>query len=1176
MKNALILFFAFFTFFVPTLAAAEWEDETITNINRDAPRFDSLPSDSAKKQSLNGLWNFHFSLTPEARPRDFFKTDFNDSAWKKIPVPACWQFYGYGTPIYTNIKYPFKAVPPRVSAEPPRAWTAFSERNSVGSYRRKFSVPASWRGEQIVARFDGVESAFYLWINGKRVGYSEDSFSAAEFDITPFLKSGENQIAVEVYRWCDGSYLEDQDMWRLSGIFRDVSLFAQPFLHVRDAFFKTGLTNNYTTGTLDAKIYVRNSGKTDVPAGKKIEVKIGENFSRKLTLPRVPAGQEICVDFQTTFPRVRKWTAETPELYRTKLALGTDLREFEIGFRSIETSPRGEILINGVPVIFKGVNRHEFHPDYGRALPLAIIESDLQLLKAHNVNTIRCAHYPNTRAFYALCDRLGFYVMDEANCEAHGLRNGEISRKKSWEKAHVERNLSMVHASKNHPSVIFWSLGNEAGNGANFKAAAKAIRALDDSRLLHYADFAFGDKAVDVDSTTYPAVAHVEALGMENSARPFFVCEYAHAMGNALGNLADYDAVFKKYPRMVGGCIWDFADQSIRAKRAGGKLVPAPKTGEVLAYGGQFGDVPNDGNFSLNGIFTGERKPTPKSVEVKKVFQYIDFEFNGETLSVANRYFHKTLKNAVLTIHNLVTGEKEEIDIPALAPGKTFKTKIAASNDFLALVGGDVPARAEAYAFFPRGKTDASRLLTTRNVPATKKSTAGTLVPELKIFRKPLDNDAWIRDKWKRQKLDALTSVQKNKTEETLGGNARKIVREMTTRGAGITFDYTLTEIFYPDGAQDISAQFYPQKNGDELPRLGFDFVVPATFSAVRYYGLGPWENYSDRKTACWRAVFETTADAMAEGYLFPQASGNRGEVEWLELSDGAQSLIFLATGTPFNASISKNKNGEIVVSIDAFQMGIGGASCGPRPLTKDQTLSKPTALGFIIAPSKKAALDARKRAAHAPLISRDGNNRVALFSSTPQRKIRYSVNGGKAKIYNAPFVLEAGTVRAETLGGNASARAEKIFENAPARADWKVLFASSEELKNGLASNAIDGDAGTLWQTGFTNAMPDYPHVLAIDMGAETKFSGFIFTPDMSSTRGLIARYAFSVSDDGKTWREIKRGNFSYHYIRKDSAIQRVDFDKIISARYFKFEALAPVRPEKTATLAELEIIRQ
>ncbi|MCD8298986.1 MAG: discoidin domain-containing protein [Opitutae bacterium] len=1303
--------------FATTNPQPDWENEAITQINKEPPRASILP-EKAMTQSLNGDWKFHFALTPEARPREFFKPEFSVADWATIHVPSNWQLSGYGTVIYTNYEYPFKANPPRVTDVPAKTATAFTERNSVGSYRRDFTLPESWRGKRVILRFDGVESAFYLWINGEKVGFSEDSYTAAEFDITRFLRAGTNTVAVEVYRWSDGSYLEDQDFVRLSGIFRDVTIFAQPALHVRDVFFKTGLADDNATGTLAAKVVVRNSGDNDIPAGSRfkwsvagepthiawsddngtheiVAGKSGEIGAGEIEVPAIPAGGEVVLNFERNFPAVEPWTAETPNLYKVNFSLdNNDAREFCIGFRSVKIAANGAILINGVPVKFKGVNRHEIHPDYGRAITREIVESDIRLAKSHNINTIRCSHYPNRPEFYEFCDRYGIYVMDEANVESHGVRWGsmDISKNPAWRKAHVERNLNMFHRSKNHPSIVFWSLGNESGHGENFDAASAALRAEDDSRLIHYAEFPFGHAAADVDSAMYPSVEQVENLGKEKTSRPFFVCEYAHAMGNALGNFREYMEAFESSPRMVGGCIWDFCDQSLRAVPAGnGIYKPAPFTGTTQAYGGMFGDSPNLGNFCDNGIFLPDRTETAKSAEVKRIYQSLGFSRQGDAIVVANKYFHKPLEGYSLIIVAMNPGNGHKfarVPLPKIEPGqratiafpKGFDAPADAALMAFADKFFDFPAGAEslssadlvaaakkceAYAYFagkiapvaPAANSDDFPTLTLAETPekcvvagenfsaefrggmlaAFSRNSVNLILPQfpmrLQAYRAPTDNDAWMRDKTeKKLQLRNLRFVCKKFSAQQIAGGIVRAETEFSLEQpaqksgsvAGKSAFSLGGKIFWTifgDGVIDVSARIYPSANSEELPRLGFTFGIVADLREIAYLGFGPDMNYRDRRDSSWLDLFTTNVDAMFFRYSRPQEMGNHTGTQFALLSAktaGTPSTIptlAIAAASPlapfeFSAlgwtaeEIADAKSldklpatNKVIVNIDAFQMGLGGASCGPRPMAKYQTLSAPTPLGFSISallPSEKFSAEKLRQShfvPHSPVIDRDSDGFVALRSSTPEAKFlcdKAEISGGEEIPY-----FDANTKRdfeKIPAGGKICARAlpapqsaipptppeERVLAASSARANWKIFSVSSEEPQTGDAGFAIDRNPDTYWHSSFTNAQPDYPHSIAIDTGAKTRFSGFILTPRMDTTSGLILSYVFSVSDDGVNWREIKRGNFTYHYIRKDPAEQRIDFDTPVEARYFKLDALKPVRPEKFASIAEISLILQ
>jgi len=664
----------------------EWEDQSVNYVNVEPVRPDcAVPSDPGSMMLLNGDWKFHFSLTPETRPADFFKPDYDVSDWDTIEVPSTWEIRGYGTPQYSAWEYPFKVDPPFVTKEPAREKTTFLQRDPVGSYVREFDLPDGWlKGSQVFVRLNGVASAFYLWINGEKVGYAEDSFSPDEFNVTKYLHDGKNTIAVEVYRFCDGSYLEDQDCFRFSGIFRDVVLFRTPDSAIRDIFMYPSLdTADYRTGILEGKIVLKNYGDCDsdhrlygilrAPDGKVVY---------RFSLPfRLEPGEEKTVSLNgVRIPDVKAWTAETPNLYKLELGVRRDTEEPEqvvnadVGFRTVEIGPQNQLLVNGREVILKGVNRHETHPDLGRALTHEVMEQDVQLMKANNINTVRTSHYPNDPYWYELCNKYGLYVVAEANIECHAHQ--ALTEDPKWTQAYIERNMNNVLRLRNNPSIIIWSLGNENGWGecANLVAASKAVQEADPTRLIHACELGYRPGLTDMGSTMYPSVETVEKIGSDQEhanwnwaapektrakTGPFFVCEFAHSMGNALGNFKDYIDLYEKYPNLIGGCIWDWVDQDVRAERQeDGKYKAAPFTGSALAFGGMFGDNPGDGNFCDNGVIFADRTKSAKLREVKRVYQYI--KFDAETpapkdsatfnVTITNGYFHKDLSHHTLVI----------------------------------------------------------------------------------------------------------------------------------------------------------------------------------------------------------------------------------------------------------------------------------------------------------------------------------------------------------------------------------------------------------------------------------------------------------------------------------------------------------------------------------------------
>ena len=701
----------------------EWENQKINFVNVEPVRSDSaLPVDAGQKSLLNGDWKFNFvtMTTPDGqldlsqRPEGFFKPGYDDSAWTTIPVPSSWQVQGFGTPLYTNSNYPFNtSTPPIVTNTPSRQFTSYLERNPVGSYRRTFTLPAEFRkGGQVFLKFDGVSAGYYVWMNGEKVGYAEDSYNPDEFNITKDLKDGENTLAVQVYNFTDGSYLEDQDFFRHSGIFRDVVLFRTPDVAIRDFDFCSLLKDNYKTGTLDGKILVRNY--SDKAASRTVKYTLlregREVLSGSAKIQVAPSKEDVEIPVSVTVPNVETWSAETPNLYQLKMTIAdaantaenAETVQVNLGFRTVEVGPQQQLLINGKEVILKGVNRHETHPDYGRAITREVMEKDIQLMKSHNINTVRTSHYPDAPYWYELCEKYGIYLVAEANIECHGKQ--DLTRNPEWEQAYVERNLNNYNRLKNCPAVIFWSLGNENGRGNNLAAASRAIQERDKTRLIHSCDMDHTNGVTDMGSCMYPSVDGLNGTGANTRDKwPYFVCEYSHSMGNALGNFQEYMDTFERHPRLIGGCIWDWVDQNIRATRVeGNRYKAAPFTGEALAFGGMFGDNPNDGNFCDNGVIASERWVTPKLLEVKKVYQYLRFkdltpdDANKFTLELTSKYFHKTISG--YTVAAVFTGGQDEKagrtvlteKVPNLAPGEkatfTFNVPAGKKKDMFILV----------------------------------------------------------------------------------------------------------------------------------------------------------------------------------------------------------------------------------------------------------------------------------------------------------------------------------------------------------------------------------------------------------------------------------------------------------------------------------------------------------
>jgi beta-galactosidase len=930
-------------------ALPEWENPRAFGVNKQAPHVTMTPypdqasalkkSGSSFVQSLNGNWKFHWVKTPSERPVDFYKPEFDVSSWKEIPVPSNWEMQGYGTPIYTNITYPFKRNAPSVMGEPDdHTWTAYTDRNPVGSYRRTFTLPAGWEGRQTFLTFDGVNSAYYVWINGERVGYSEDSRLPSEYNITKFLKPGENTIAVEVYRWCDGSYMEDQDFWRMSGIFRNVTLVSRAPIFIRDFQVRTPFDANYRNATFMLTAEVSNVAAT---AATSLEVRILDADGKAVFAPQV---QRFSADGTTKLKveqhvaNPRQWSAEFPNLYRLLMVLRDangkviEVVPAEIGFRQSEIKGN-QILWNGKKLIIKGVNRHEFDPDLGQVVTRERMVEDIRLMKQNNINAVRTSHYPNVPEWYALCDEMGLYVLDEANIESHGYDSGakqRISDSEDYTEAHIDRYSRTIERDKNHPSVIAFSMGNEAGWGRNFEAAKAWARAHHPEFFVVYEphDSVHGDAL----SPMYVPPAEIEAYYKQHgNGRPFFEIEYAHAMGNSTGNFQEYWDVFESLPYAHGGFIWDWVDQGIRKKGKNGK--------EFYAYGGDFGDKPNDDNFCTNGLVSPDRDLHPGIFEVKKAYQSIKVEglnTNRGKILIRNRYLFRDLSfvrgNWELTKDGTVIerGELPNLNIPAsgqqnqtlpihvpsapdgseyflnvyfrLANDTSWAARghVVASTQFPLLVATDTPAvkdqkRSGAVKF---NEQPDSFELTTEHAKARigKRSGAlesyvvdgknlivGTLVPN--YWRPPTDNDRGngMPDRqaiWKdAAEHRIITNVRMN------GDYKYSVLSSSSILGGKGEQSNVFT--MHDDGSITVSSDIWLKSKAVDMPRFGMQMQIAGDLRKIEWYGRGPQENYWDRNLGA--AVGRYTSDVdhfWYPNYTEPQETGNRTETRWVTFTD--------------------------------------------------------------------------------------------------------------------------------------------------------------------------------------------------------------------------------------------------------------------------------------------------
>ncbi|MDZ7373709.1 MAG: DUF4981 domain-containing protein [candidate division KSB1 bacterium] len=947
----------------PIPSGKEWEDPAVNGINREPPHATLMPYADFEQAracireaspyylSLNGKWKFHWVPRPEERPTEFYKPEFDASGWAEIPVPSNWQMLGYDKPIYTNIRYPFPKNPPYVD----------HSYNPVGSYRRTFRLPREWRGRQVFLHFDGVESAFYVWMNGQFVGYSEDSRTPAEFNITSFVRDGENVLAVEVYRWSDGSYLEDQDFWRMSGIFRNVYLFSTPTLHIRDFEVQPELDERYEDAELAVTAWIRNYGTTDAPRVQ-LEVSllgpdgkpVGSQPVAMNGTSLLRAGGETVLAVRAPVHRPLKWSAETPYLYTVVLALrdatgqAVEYESARVGFRKVEIKGR-HLLVNGKPILIKGVNRHEHDPDTGHYVSLESMIRDIKLMKQFNINTVRTAHYPNDPHWYDLCDQYGLYIIDEANIESHGMGyapDQTLANRPEWLSAHLERAIRMVERDKNHPCVIMWSMGNEAGDGLAFEIISDWIHRRDPSRPVHY-ERALDRRHVDVVSWMYPPLDHLVRYAESQPDRPLIMCEYAHAMGNAVGNLPEYWQLIEAYDALQGGCIWDWVDQGLRKRTPDGK--------EFWAYGGDYGDEPNDDNFCINGLVSPDRSVQPEIWEVKKVYQNVKFEpvdlFQG-IIRLRNGFFFTNLRDFDLRWQLTEDGvpvqsgslpapdvEPQESAVvrlplvqPRLNPGAEYWLRVsihlrqatlwAEAGHEIAWEQFRIPyrvARAPRVEPLPGEAlhiTEGEGGLTIRGkgFEATFDRNSATLAsllygglsvigepeegvrgPVLNVFRAWTDNEERLADQWYKAGLNKLRPEVRRFEWQQLSSGKAEIVTEIRYWGTDSSgFDHRCRYTVFANGWIHVANEVDPFGKLPILPRLGVRMTVAGDLEKLTWYGRGPQENYPDRKSGYAIGLWESTVTDQYYPYVRPQETGNHEDVRWLALVDEKGSGILI------------------------------------------------------------------------------------------------------------------------------------------------------------------------------------------------------------------------------------------------------------------------------------------
>lgn len=984
----------------------------------------NLAKKGAKKESdrfldLNGTWKFFWTEHYKNLPENFEAVNFDDSKWDNFKVPANWEFNGYGTPIYVNHPFEF-------AVENPNPPFIENEKNPAGIYRRTIELPANWEDQQVFIHLGAVKSAFRLYVNGEYVGLGEDSKLESEYELTDFVKPGENLITIEVRRWSDGSYLEAQDFWRISGIQRNVYMYARPKVHFYDLFVKSGLKNNYNDGDFSFNIEAWN--RTDKQQDQNTVVaklfdadgnQVFKDEQKTIGLKR-KMGKTV-LQFKKLIPNVKSWSAETPYLYDLEVSLLDSegkLKEvinIDVGFKSYEIEGN-QFLVNGKPVLFKGVNRHESHPETAHVVTKEQMLEDIRIMKELNMNAVRLSHYPNDPAWYELCDKYGFYVIDEANIESHGMYydpDKTLGNDPEWEHAHMLRIKRMVERDKNHPSVVAWSMGNEAGNGYNFYNAYTWLKGFDTTRPVQY-ERSTTEWNTDMIVPQYPHPRSMERWAQSNPDRPYIMSEYAHAMGNSMGNFKEYWEVIKKYPQLQGGYIWDWVDQGIY-KEVDGK--------KIFSYGGDWGpeDTPSDDNFLINGVIMPDRTWNPHAYEVRKVFQEVTFNLNEnkDELEIFNEFFFRDLSNYTFTAELLKNGKVVKSKVLgdfAVAPRNSTSVKIPfeipqdkAAEYRLHITGkiieeeglmtpGTLIAESE-FAITPpvedtqdlqpvdlKVKEDDNMISFSKGRFSIKfdkttgrfsdyKYKGNVLIekgPELSLFRPLTDNDfgAGLNRKADYLKDPKLEVEDFNYAKNEEGATQVKVTYNVLDGDA----KFVQTTTIYDDGKLKITNDFNAIKGDHNLVlKFGNNLTLPKKLDEFKWYGRGPWESYDDRKFSAMVGIYEGSVKDQYHPYVRPQESGNKTDVRWAEVSNGRNKGIKISftdnllnvSALPYSweqlyPSATKSQQHSRLLeegpstylNIDLRQMGVAGInSWGSLALEKYRMPFKDYNYSYIISP---------------------------------------------------------------------------------------------------------------------------------------------------------------------------------------------------------------------------------
>ncbi|MFF2481327.1 glycoside hydrolase family 2 TIM barrel-domain containing protein [Paenibacillus sp. NPDC058071] len=996
-----------------------WEDLNVMQVNREAARAHYIPygdkegASTGKRgyspyyQLLNGIWKFQYYGSVADVPAGFYEEHTDAQQWDDLIVPSCWQMQGYDQRHYTNLNYPFNVDPPFVPTN-----------NPAGTYVREFNIADDWEAKEKYIVFEGVNSCFYLWVNGEFVGYSQGSRVPAEFNISSQLRPGKNRLAVLVLKWCDGSYLEDQDAWRYTGIFRDVYLLARDTVHVRDVFNRQSFEEGFAKAVMTTEI--ETTGLTAV-AG---ELKDAEGQTIASAIAVIDG--KGALTFEVQQPKL--WNAEQPYLYRLFITSGEEVMRFPVGFREIKVAD-GQFFINGQSIKLKGVNRHDSHPELGQTIPVKHMIQDLVLMKQHNVNTIRTAHYPNDSRFMELCDEYGFYVIDEADLETHGMGIAglewsqesihRLSANPEWREAFLDRIVRVVERDKNHPCVVMWSLGNESGYDANHIAMAEWTRERDRSIPIHYEGAAPINKGLtdtaclDVESRMYTSVPEIVAYATdENNTKPLFMCEYSHAMGQGPGDLREYWDAFYQHPKLIGGCVWEWADHGILQHTDDG----AP----YYAYGGDFGDTPNDKHFCIDGLVAPDRVPHTGLLELKYVMAPVGVkavDLQEGVLELENRYDFVDLSH--LDVYWKIesrgsTVQQGRLAAPAIAPHRSGKVTIpyqlqqadtgehmltvsfklkqetswADSGYELAFAQFELPVQqSESKAVFrPKHQLQVTGQgpllqvegfdfryafnLTTGMLQSMERNGVAMLAAptQYNIWRAPIDNDSQIKEKWQDAGYDraVMKTYHTQWSQETDGSIRLESSFSMGAVGKFVLLCGISVWKIADSGEVTVKTDINVAEGHPFLPRFGLQLILPQEMEQVEYEGLGPDESYIDKRQYVRKGRFSSTVKGMFENYVMPQENGSRYGTEWAVVANKQGMGLRFAAAEPFSFNASHfmpedltsamhtyelKARRETIVHLDYKMSGAGSNACGPELLPEYQLNDQTFAFELNIRP---------------------------------------------------------------------------------------------------------------------------------------------------------------------------------------------------------------------------------